>query len=247
MCTVTYIPTSEKKFITSNRDEKTFRKKALPPQPYLHDQVRLIYPKDGDAGGSWIALNENGNVAVLLNGGFEKHVSKPPYRKSRGLVFLDIIKHATPAKYFLDVDLFKIEPFTVIILGQSKLFECRWTGDKKFCKELDPLKLYIWSSVTLYDEDVRKKREQWFKQWLNKNPSPDQNDILKFHQFAGDGNKDTDLLMKRGELYHTVSITSIELESKSRRICYYDLSSDEMHHLQTKILTAASSQNECNV
>src|SRR3954452_11244435 len=136
MCTVTYIPSGGKKFITSNRDEKTFRKKALPPQLYLHDAMRLIYPEDGDAGGSWIALNENSNVAVLLNGGFEKHISKPPYRKSRGLVFLDIIKHASPVNYFLDFNLSEIEPFTVIILEQNKLFECRWTGDNKFCNKL---------------------------------------------------------------------------------------------------------------
>src|SRR6476620_3920231 len=116
MCTVTYIPSGEKKFLTSNRDEKTFRKKALPPQIYLREEVRLIYPKDGDAGGSWIALNENGNTAVLLNGGFEKHVSKHPYRKSRGLVFIDIIKHISPSEYFLNDDLFGIEPFTIIIL-----------------------------------------------------------------------------------------------------------------------------------
>src|SRR5436309_3961687 len=118
MCTVTYIPVGEKKYITSNRDEKPFRKKALPPQPYLHEEISLIYPKDGDAGGSWIALNENGNVAVLLNGGFEKHISEPPYKKSRGLVFLDILKHTSPVTYFFGVDLFKIEPFTVIILEQ---------------------------------------------------------------------------------------------------------------------------------
>jgi uncharacterized protein with NRDE domain len=243
MCTVTYIPVGERKFITSNRDEKKFRKKALPPKSYLPDGVRLVYPKDSEAGGSWIALNQNGNVAVLLNGGFEKHISKPPYRKSRGLIFLDIIKHTYPARYFLDFDLFEIEPFTIILFEQNKLIECRWTGDEKFCKKLDPLAPHIWSSVTLYDENVRKKREQWFKQWLNKNLRPDQSDILLFHQFAGDGNKDTDLVMKRGEAYHTVSITSIELENESRKFCYYDLNSDKVYNRKTKIATSTSFQN----
>jgi len=244
MCTVTYIPSGEKIFLTSNRDEKTFRKKALQPQVYLQDEIHLIYPKDGDAGGSWIALNENGNGAVLLNGGFEKHVSKPPYKKSRGLVFLDIIKQTSPSVYFMSADLFAIEPFTVIILEQNKLFECRWTGDEKFCKELDPLQPHIWSSATLYEESIRKKREQWFIQWLNKKAFPDQNDILKFHLFAGDGNKDNDLVMKRGEIYQTVSITSIEVENEIRKMCYYDLSNEEIFHMQTKI-TAALTENNC--
>src|SRR3954471_24208831 len=166
MCTVTYIPLGGKKILTSNRDEKTFRKRALPPQIYLHEDVRLIYPKDGDAGGTWIALNENGNVAVLLNGGFEKHISKPPYKKSRGLVFLEVIKNNSPLKYFKDVTLFNIEPFTVVIIKKNKLIECRWTGDNKFCKELNAQKPYIWSSTTLYDRNTRNRRERWFWQWL---------------------------------------------------------------------------------
>jgi hypothetical protein len=241
MCTVTYIPSGEKKFLTSNRDEKTFRKKALPPQIYLHDEVHLIYPKDGDAGGTWIALNENGNVAVLLNGGFEKHISKPPYKKSRGLVFLEIIKSGSPVKYFKDVALFNIEPFTVVIIEKNKFIECRWTGDNKFCKELNAQQPHIWSSTTLYDRDTRNRRERWFRQWLDKKLSTEQKDILQFHQFAGEGDKDNHLVMTRGEIYRTVSITSIELENKIRRMCYNDLTSNEMFHLEMKI------NSECNV
>jgi len=241
MCTVTYIPSGEKKFLTSNRDENTFRKKALPPQIYLREEVRLIYPKDDDAGGTWIALNENGNVAVLLNGGFEKHISSPPYRKSRGLVFIDIIKQTSPVKYFLNVDLLGVEPFTVIIVEQNKLFECRWTGNNKLCKELNEKKPHIWSSATLYDRDTRNRREQWFWQWLNRKSSPEQKDILQFHQFAGEGNKDNDLVMKRGEIYRTVSITSIELENETGRMCYNDLTANETFHLEMKIAT------DCNV
>jgi len=240
MCTVTYIPLGGKKILTSNRDEKTFRKRALPPQIYLHEDVRLIYPKDGDAGGTWIALNENGNVAVLLNGGFEKHISKPPYKKSRGLVFLEVIKNNSPVKYFKDVALFNIEPFTVVIIEKNKLTECRWTGDNKFYKELNSQQCHIWSSTTLYDRDTRNRRERWFWQWLNRKSSPEQKDILQFHQFAGEGDKDNDLVMTRGEIYRTVSITSIELENETRRICYNDLTSNEMFHLEMKI------NSDCN-
>ena len=82
---------------------------------------------------------------------------------------------------------------------------------------------------------IRKKREEWFSQWLNIKSNPNQNDVLQFHQFAGDGNKNNDLVMKRGEMYRTVSITSIELGNKTRKISYYDLNSNETFHLQTQI------------
>jgi hypothetical protein len=56
---------------------------------------------------------------------------------------------------------------------------------------------YLWSSTTLYDGFVIKKREQWFASFLSDHPTPTQQDILNFHRFTGDGNKQNDLLMTR--------------------------------------------------
>jgi hypothetical protein len=235
MCTVTFIPAGDKLYLTSNRDEKLLRKRALPPLLYSHEDVRLIYPKDEDAGGTWIALNENGNVAVLLNGGFQSHVSTPPYKKSRGLVFLDIIRSYLPTNFFLNADFSGIEPFTIIIFQQNKLFECRWTGDKKFHKELNTCETHIWSSATLYDDQVREKRKLWFGQWLKEKSNIVQEDIIQFHRFAGDGNKNTDLVMNRGGVYQTVSITSIEITKENTKMCYYDLQTEENYILNTRI------------
>src|SRR5437773_862042 len=91
MCTVTFIPQGDTAFITHNRDEKSSRAKAIAPKQYIINGYALLFPRDSAAGGTWIAVNESGAAAVLLNGGFVKHPYRPPYRKSRGLVFLDII------------------------------------------------------------------------------------------------------------------------------------------------------------
>ena len=122
MCTITFIPVKDKYFITSNRDEKTLRKQAIPPAVYYMDDSKLIFPKDADAGGSWIAVNENGNAAVLLNGGFVAHQPQPPYAKSRGLIFLEIIKAEMPVKYFMNMGLIKIEPFTLVLFEDNNLY-----------------------------------------------------------------------------------------------------------------------------
>src|SRR2546423_11704653 len=137
MCTVTFIPTADKIYLTSNRDEKSLRKQALPPRFYFHNDEQLIYPKDEDAGGTWIAANRNGNAAVLLNGAFVKHIPAPLYRKSRGLVFLDVIKSRMPLKYFLNIDLLDIEQFTLVLFENNNLNECRWNGSKKYTKKLE--------------------------------------------------------------------------------------------------------------
>src|SRR3982751_4082457 len=112
MCTVTYIPANGKIFLTSNRDEKSRRFPAVPPQAYDFLSGRIYFPKDTNAGGTWIAVHENGNALVLLNGGFTFHESKPPYRLSRGLILLDLLQHESPFDYFRSINLDEIEPFT---------------------------------------------------------------------------------------------------------------------------------------
>lgn len=229
MCTVTFIPAKDKYFITSNRDEKSARRQALPPTDYFDEDVLLTYPKDADAGGSWIAVNHNGNAAVLLNGAFEKHTPKPPYEKSRGLVFLDIIKASMPVRRFLQADIENIEPFTLIIFEKNNLYECRWDGDRKHCRQLEKSRPYIWSSATLYDKAIVKKREQWFTKWLNKNPNPSQQDIMKLHLFGGDGDLHNDFRMNRDDQMFTVSITGIAINNDKALMQYHDLKNNSTH------------------
>ncbi|MEP7259187.1 MAG: NRDE family protein, partial [Flavitalea sp.] len=121
MCTVTYIPVGNTIFLTSNRDEQNRRLPALPPEMYNLCSGNLIFPKDGDAGGTWIAIHENGNAIVFLNGALVGHTSEPPYRKSRGLILIDLIDHITPFNSFLAINLNRIEPFTAVILDNGHL------------------------------------------------------------------------------------------------------------------------------
>lgn len=228
MCTVTFIPVKDTYFITSNRDEKHIRGQALPPEKYVENGTGIVYPKDADAGGTWIAMNDKGVAAVLLNGAFEKHESRPPYRVSRGVIFLEILRANMPAIFFMDMDLSGIEPFTMIIFD-NYLCECRWTGTTMHCRQLEKDQSYIWSSATLYNETVVKKREQWFKTFFENNPSPTQEDILNFHRFTGDGDKKNDLYMNRDDLLSTVSITGIALRSGQYTIKYLDIKDSSIH------------------
>jgi uncharacterized protein with NRDE domain len=56
-------------------------------------------PEDPKAGGTWYVVDENGTVLVLLNGAEEKHTIKLSYRKSRGLIVLDIIGNVSPRDF----------------------------------------------------------------------------------------------------------------------------------------------------
>lgn len=227
MCTVTYIPSKEGCFLTSNRDEKITRANAVEPGLYIHNDITMLYPRDGAAGGTWITVCENGNGAVLLNGAFKKHISSPPYRESRGLIFIEIMASSNPYVHFLQTSLYNIEPFTLVLYCNNELYECVWDGTVRHHQLLNKQLPHIWSSSTLYAESIIEKRQQWFFAWLESNAVPLQNDILRFHRFAGDGDSENNVVMSRDNVLRTVSITGIECTAAQATVKHYDLLNDK--------------------
>lgn len=242
MCTVTFIPVKEAVYITHNRDEKKLRPRAVPPRLYTINNYQLIFPRDGQAGGSWIALHQNGGAAVLLNGAFTKHHHQPPYRKSRGLAFLDILTGTDLLINYQQVSLENIEPFTVILWTGTQLYECRWDGGQKHIKQLDGAQCYSWSSATLYDADVIEKRNNWFINWLQQHPQPGMDEIIDFHLFGGDGDAHNDLRMNRDGITLTVSITALKIQADAGLIQYLDLQDNSRHQQTLNFKKAALTQ-----
>ena len=233
MCTVTYLPLKGSNYIlTSNRDEAPARSPRNITRQHLAGQ-ELAFPRDEAAGGTWIAISSANRLACILNGAFEKHERHPPYRRSRGLMALDFFEYAS-VEDFLEGYLFEgMEPFTMIVLEQSKLLEFRWDGHQQHRKWLDSRQPRIWSSAPLYPEEIQQKRKQWFADWLEGKKDFRQEDILDFHRNAGDGDPWYDVVMNRGNMVRTVSITSIVKEDAFMEMQYHDLLNDEMK--QTKI------------
>ncbi len=223
MCTVTYIPSANGYYLTSNRDEKITRKTAILPAEYINGDMKLIYPKDADAGGTWIVLKENGDSLCLLNGAFENFVDTGKFTFSRGKIVLQIATAYNMATAFKEIDCCETAPFTLIIVNESKLFECRWDGQQKFCKMLNDAQPHIWSSATLYDKTQRQLRTDWFSAWLKNITSPSWYDIYNFHKKTGDGNIEHDLIMNRGDKLFTVSITGIAVQPAACLMQYNDL------------------------
>lgn len=223
MCTVTFIPSRDGVYLVSNRDEKFFRGDAHPPDSYEFHTGKIVFPKDADKGGTWIAMHEYGKAIVFLNGGKEAHTPDPPYRKSRGLVLLDLINAHSAPEAFEDMDLSAIEPFTAVAWENGRLFELIWDGEEKHITEKDSSTEHIWSSVTLYEETTRSKRRRWFDEWLERTPDPGMTEILHFHQFTGEGDSFNDLMMNRNGEVFTVSITGMYLSPLHGQMEYLDV------------------------
>jgi hypothetical protein len=82
---------------------------------------------------------------------------------------------------------------------------------------------HIWSSATLYDQEVVLKRSNWFNEWLKNHSGPTQQEILNFHQFTGDGDQHNDLMMNRDGKVFTVSVTSALIGENKITMQYVDL------------------------
>jgi Transport and Golgi organisation 2 len=231
MCTVTFFPKGDNGFIlTSNRDEGILRPQAIAPKRYSIGNNVIVFPKDTAANGTWIATGSNNYTLCLLNGAFEKHLHQPPYRKSRGIMLLDFFEYSAVSDFISNYSFNNIEPFTLIIIHSEStlvLGELRWDGEQLFYVEKEVSKAHIWSSATLYKAETRKEREQWFDEWKKNNSDPQVEDLLHFHNFAGTGNKHTNVLMNLDNKVFTVSITSISKINNSSSIYYKDLISGE--------------------
>ena len=239
MCTVTYVRSIKCCFITSSRDENNRRPNAFAPGIYEHNGVNILYPKDSKANGTWIACTQTGNAAVLLNGAFEKHIPQTTYRKSRGLIFLDIISDSQPECHFLGMNLYNIEPFTLVLFTNGLLFEARWDGEQKYFKQLDEKENHIWSSATLYTHEVIDKRKKWFEEWQVNTPEATAADIFNFHRFGGDGDIKNSILMNRHDEMLTVSITGIELNTGFASMHHLDLKENKHYRQALSFETVA--------
>ena len=220
MCTVTYIPKGNNEFIlTQNRDES--------PTRSAHNLLKInkngkevLFPRDSGAGGTWIAVSDSNQLVSILNGAFMKHKHQPPYRRSRGIMALDFFDFSNAEQFFQTYDFEGMEPFTMLIFDDGKLFDFRWDERYKFIEELDVNQTHIWASSTLYTKEAKKKRRIWFEDWKKGRKDFSQSAILDFHRTAGDGDPENDLVMNRSNMVRTTSITSI-VKSKSETEMYF--------------------------
>mgnify|MGYP000849802617 CR=1 FL=1 len=206
MCTVSFVSAGDKKIITSNRDEHIGRQTAYPPAAERINGRQLIFPKDPKAGGTWFAVSERGAVSVLLNGAFARHTPAPPYRKSRGLVLLDITAAESPVAAFEEMELYNIEPFTLVHYQPAQLYELRWDGDNRYQKELDASGNHIWSSSTLYKEEVVNYRRGLFDTFIGKTMMPDSEAVFGFHA-NNNNDEENGFVINRKTGLKTFSIT----------------------------------------
>ena len=225
MCTVTLTPIPGEKqgfILTSNRDEAANRE-AISPDFYMEKGVKMLYPKDKVAGGTWIGISDKNRLICLLNGEFKPHIRKASYRLSRGVVVKNLLEAISIDEAVEHYNFINIEPFTIVVVDWSsglRFLELVWDGNVKHFKNLD-LKPHIWSSSPLYSSEMKKMRETWFQEFQQKNII-DAKSLWNFHSSAGIGDANIDVIMDRG-FVKTQNISQIEKKSEEIKMRFMDL------------------------
>jgi len=222
MCTVTIFYKGNNDFVlTFNRDEAPNRK-FIPPKLYNENSTAMLFPKDELAGGTWIGVSEKNRLICLLNGGFVKHHRKDSYQYSRGVIVKNLLASNDVVTSIENYDFSNVEPFTIVIADWNKnlkYFELVWDGKEAHFRKL-PLETMIWSSSTLYSDEMKLKRQEWFDTFKNENELTSKS-ILDFHSTEID-NKNFGIVMDRG-LVKTTSITQVEKVNDALTMNYFDL------------------------
>ncbi len=225
MCLVSLVKNERSTILTSNRDEAPDRAAIEIKEEIIHTKT-VLYPAD-PSGGSWIFCSDQGDIICLLNGAFEIHKRRLPYRMSRGLVMKSFFQYDHPVDFLQHFDFNNIEPFTMIVVSKGKRFEFRWDSQIKHIEEIKNQKEQVWSSCTLYDDDAIEKREKWFHDLKTKSHTLNQSRLREIHAQGGRGDKINGFVMKRNDVVQTISLTQIVSNSEAICMTHSDLISGE--------------------
>lgn len=83
--------------VAGNRDE--FHARAAAPAAWWDDPPGILGGRDLEAGGTWLALAQNGRFAVVTN--YREGVVHPPGLRSRGFLVTDYLESHLPAPAWL--------------------------------------------------------------------------------------------------------------------------------------------------
>jgi hypothetical protein len=223
MCTVSAVPAAGNYIFTFNRDEQPERHTTffIATQQLAHKQI--YFAQDSKCGGSWFAADNLGNMIMLFNGAFKKHAKEKTYTKSRGIILLEIAAAEKMLVHFSNTVLTGVEPFSIILFENKKLYRLTWDGAAKHETELPQDVATIFSSATLYDDTVQAQRRQWLQDYLQKVAVVNNNTVFDFHAGYNKADVQNGLVINRPGSCSTLSISQAVVTADNTLLTHYDL------------------------
>jgi hypothetical protein len=178
MCTVTFLPGLPRGgyLLATNRDESPRRRPALPPFPAEIGGRLVLAPRDGDAGGTWIGVDQSGFALTILNGDRVPAAPPPPDAVSRGQLVLELLERRAPAEVLTELrgraaaGELRFKPFKLVAVAPgvggapARMWRADWDGRALAFSEHDGPQVV--TSSTFESERVERARGEAFARWL---------------------------------------------------------------------------------
>ncbi|MGC4101831.1 NRDE family protein [Ferruginibacter sp.] len=231
MCTVSYVPIKDGYVFTFNRDEdpNRYTPHFITRQKLL--QKEIFYAKDNKAGGTWFATDSLGNAAMLFNGAFTRHQKKTGYAKSRGVILLQLVAAQNMLDYFDNENMHTIEPFSIILFENKNLYRLVWDGMNKHVLPMQETNAHIFSSATLYEENIQQLRKEWLAEFMQQQIINSEA-LLHFHSNYKNTDKQNGMVIERPGGCSTLSISQAVITQQATVIKHVDLKTGMQYQQQ---------------
>ena len=236
MCTVTIIPIRDEHGVVRlacNRDESPHRPAALPPAIQTFGQRRAVLPIDPVSQGTWIAANDAGLVATLLNAYPEPErrddETAASGKASRGQLIPSLMHHvdlAEAVERIAQIDATQYDAFRLILMTATHWAEVY--ADGRNLRSTLPRQLtgpMLFASSGLGDENVDGPRRALFNEMLAL--PEDLRDIQdRYHRHHWPDRPQVSVCMRRPQA-QTISYCVVELGRREVEMVYYPLPPDQ--------------------
>ena len=222
MCTLSWINSPKSLDIFCNRDERRERKRATPPSLDVQNGIRYIAARDGEAGGTWFAVNEYGLAVSILNHYPAEQLLTRASWQTRGELPITLMGcrsledlHAT----FADISKDAYRPFWLIAQWPGRdALKYTWDG-KSIYRSV--LKTEVGSVTTsaFNSREVSRDRALTFDDLCASNPSSEA--LEAYHLTTIPGRESYTVCMSRPDAA-TLSYSRIRIDAKHIYFEYRD-------------------------
>ncbi len=218
MCTLTWTPAPDGYHLLFNRDERKTRQLELPPEVLQVEGRALIAPRDGDHGGTWLAVNDRGVTFALLNhydAEADPDLAPPEAPLSRGDIPLKMAMH--PELDPSAMELHRFRPFHLVRMGPGRAGRSwLWNGavlSSSLPEEWDLAVLSTSSFDSGRAIQIRRDR------YRDLGPNPTLEALEKFHRSSSPLGSAYGVLMRRDDA-QTMSITHVHVGPREVVVSY---------------------------
>lgn len=232
MCTMTLAPlkgprAASRLRIAFNRDESRVRPAARPPELRRCGGRLAMMPVDPVSNGTWIAANDAGLVAALLNvyGAGAAGRESPSTTRSRGEIIPTLMQCATidaalewTTAYLHDDSPYA--PFTLVLTDGRRLESRSKFGDGDRSTSASPIaRAQMFTSSGLGDALVRAPRQRLFDEMFA-TPADVAATQDAYHRCQWPDHPELSVCMARDDA-RTVSFTVLELDADTATMTYH--------------------------